>query len=287
MIYFEDDIYLPITHHKRTIMRQFIFLLRPSVKSLSEEQIKQRTIQWRSLIFSLARQGKLVAWQVFENEGAKVSGAGNRIVEDHPVVENNESAGGVITITAENFEEAVELSKSCPVLDYGGSVEVRPLKPPPGPPEIYKFAQPFALLTTGLLAGVYYYGYFTVIPAFYEVPIKVHLAYRVALMNHNSIYVQSLTAAAILAPIWLAITAKLNRTVRIWSILAAIVALLSILTTRFGNVPINRLIRVWEAGQPPANWHAILDQWIIYNNIRSVFALASFAFVLVASKFNK
>src|ERR1700722_595333 len=87
-----------------------------------------------------------------------------------------------------------------------------------------KFAQPIALLATGLLAGVYYYGYFTVIPAFYEVPLKVHLAYRVALMNHNSVYVQSLTAGAILAPIWLALTAKLNRTVRIWSMLAAIVA---------------------------------------------------------------
>ena len=71
-----------------------------------------------------------------------------------------------------------------------------------------KFAQPFALLTTGLLAGVYYYGLFTVIPAFYEVPLKVHLEYRVALMNHNAFYVQGLTAAAILAPIWLALAAK-------------------------------------------------------------------------------
>ncbi len=150
-----------------------------------------------------------------------------------------------------------------------------------------KFAQPFALLTTGLLAGVYYYGLFTVIPAFYEVPIKVHLAYRVALMNHNSIYVQALTGTAILAPIWLALASWHNRTVRNWSIFAAIVALLSILTTRFGNVPINRLIRVWEASQPPANWNAILDQWIMFNNIRTIFALASFVFVLVAVQFNK
>ena len=150
-----------------------------------------------------------------------------------------------------------------------------------------KFAQPFALLTTGLLAGVYYYGYFTVIPAFYEVPVKVHLEYRVALMNHNAFYVQALTAAAILTPIWLAIAAKQNRKVKNWSVLAAIAALLSILTTRFGNVPINRLIRVWEAGQPPADWHNILDQWIMFNNVRTVFALASFVFVLVASQFNK
>jgi uncharacterized membrane protein len=150
-----------------------------------------------------------------------------------------------------------------------------------------KLSQPFALLTTGLLAGVYYYGYFTVIPAFYEVPIKVHLAYRVALMNHNAFYVQALTAAAIITPVWLAIAARKTGKVRNWAIFAAIAALLSILTTRFGNVPINRMIRIWEAGQIPANWHDILDQWIMFNNIRTVFALASFVFVLVASQYNK
>ena len=140
-----------------------------------------------------------------------------------------------------------------------------------------KFVQPLALLATGLLAGVYYYGYFTVIPAFYEVPLKVHLEYRVALMNHNSLYVQSLTGLAILFPIWLAFVSKHNPRVRNWSIFAAIVALLSILVTRFGNVPINRMIRVWEAGEPPANWSAILAQWILFNDIRSIFALASVA----------
>ncbi len=150
-----------------------------------------------------------------------------------------------------------------------------------------KFAQPIALLATGLLAGVYYYGYFTVIPAFYEVPLKVHLEYRVALMNHNSIYVQSLTAAAILGPVWLAIAFRGNHKMRNWGIFASIVALLSILTTRFGNVPINRMIRVWEATTPPANWHAILDQWIFFNDVRTVFALASFVFVLVAAQFNQ
>ncbi len=110
-------------------MKRFIFLLRPSIKPLTAEQIEQRTKQWRLLIYELNTQGKLVAWQVFENEGAKVFGADRRIVDDHPVVENNESAGGVITINAKSFAEAIELSKLCPVLDYGGSVEVRPLQP--------------------------------------------------------------------------------------------------------------------------------------------------------------
>jgi len=110
-------------------MKQFIFLLRPNITPLTAEQVEQRSKQWRALIYELNHQGKLVAWQVFENEGVKVSGAAERIVEAHPVVENNETAGGVITITATSFKEAVELSKLCPVLDYGGSVEVRPLQP--------------------------------------------------------------------------------------------------------------------------------------------------------------
>jgi hypothetical protein len=111
-------------------MKQFIFLLRPSIRQLTAEQIEERSKQWRALIYELNQQGKLVALQIFENEGVKVSGKGERTVEDYPVVENNETAGGIITIIAKSFKEAVELSKLCPVLNYGGSVEVRPLQPP-------------------------------------------------------------------------------------------------------------------------------------------------------------
>jgi len=147
-----------------------------------------------------------------------------------------------------------------------------------------KLAQALALLATGLLAGVFYYGTFTIIPAFYEVPIEVHLKYRVALMNHNAVYVQLLTVIAILTPVWLAFVYKKSLMIRNYAILAAIAALISILTTRFGNVPINRMMRVWEAGKAPANWHEILDKWNMFNDIRTVFALASFLLVLIASQ---
>lgn len=144
-----------------------------------------------------------------------------------------------------------------------------------------------ALLSTGLLAGVFYYGTFTVIPAFFEVPVEVHLKYRVALMNHNAVYVQLLTIIAIIGPLCLALVSKNARSVRNYAIFAAIAALLSILTTRFGNVPINRMIRVWEAGTIPANWRETLDRWNTFNNIRTVFALASFLLILIASQITR
>jgi uncharacterized membrane protein len=144
-----------------------------------------------------------------------------------------------------------------------------------------------ALLSTGLLAGVFYYGTFTVVPAFFEVPVEVHLKYRVALMNHNAVYVQLLTGIAIIGPLCLALASKNARTVRNYAIFAAIAALLSILTTRFGNVPINRMIRVWEAGTIPSDWRETLERWNMFNNIRTVFALVSFLLVLIASQLSR
>jgi len=149
-----------------------------------------------------------------------------------------------------------------------------------------KLIQALALLSTGLLAGVFYYGTFTVVPAFYEVPIEIHLKYRVALMNHNAVYVQLLTIIAIVMPAWYALISKHARLIVIYAVGSAIAALISILTTRFGNVPINHLITEWEATGAPKNWREILDQWNIYNDIRTMFALASFILILIASQIN-
>jgi uncharacterized membrane protein len=147
-----------------------------------------------------------------------------------------------------------------------------------------KFLQGLALLLTGLLAGVFYYGTFTVIPAFYEVPLNVHLQYRVELMNHNAVYVQLLTAFSIISPIIYAISVRHNPKLRNFSIAAAITALISILITRFGNVPINRMIRVWESGTAPVDWREILGRWNMFNYIRTFFAMASFILMLIASQ---
>ncbi|HEV3324681.1 MAG TPA: DUF1772 domain-containing protein [Puia sp.] len=147
-----------------------------------------------------------------------------------------------------------------------------------------KILQALALLLTGLLAGVFYYGTFTVIPAFYEVPLTVHLQYRVELMNHNAVYVQFLTAFSIIAPAIYAISVRRNLKLRNLAFAAAITALISILVTRFGNVPINRMMRVWESGTAPANWREILDGWNMFNDIRTFFGMASFILMLIASQ---
>src|SRR6478752_8810827 len=131
--------------------------------------------------------------------------------------------------------------------------------------EIPKF---LGLTSTGLLAGAFLYGLLNVVPTFYEVPLNVHLIYRTQLMHHNGVSMQLLMAASIISPIWYAMTQKRIRIVMAISLLSAGLALTSLLVTRFGNVPINQIIKTWSASQPPSNWQFLLHKWDQYNLIR-------------------
>jgi hypothetical protein len=58
--------------------------------------------------------------------------AGKNAVTDGPFAESKEAIAGFFIIEAESFEEAVEAAKGCPGLDYGQTVEVRPIGLEPG-----------------------------------------------------------------------------------------------------------------------------------------------------------
>jgi hypothetical protein len=62
-------------------------------------------------------------------------------------------------------------------------------------------AKLLSLISTGFLAGVFTYALFAIIPAWNEVAREVHFTYRVALMRHNAIVMQSIMAVGITAPL--------------------------------------------------------------------------------------
>ena len=140
-----------------------------------------------------------------------------------------------------------------------------------------------ALLSSGLLAGAFAYGFFAVVPTFYEVPLEVHLAYSDALMRHNGIYVQILMAGSILTPLWWAFAIVRAMSSRWLAISASSFAVVSFLVTRFGNVPINKLIKTWSAVAPPVNYERLLSRWLIFNDIRTASALSCFVCVVIAT----
>jgi hypothetical protein len=51
--------------------------------------------------------------------------AGRNAVTDGPFAESKEAIAGFFIIQVDSIEQAVEITRSCPALDYGQTVEVR------------------------------------------------------------------------------------------------------------------------------------------------------------------
>jgi hypothetical protein len=100
---------------------------------------------------------------------------------------------------------------------------------------MYRMAKLLSLMSTGFLAGVFAYAFFAIIPAWNEVPREVHFTYRVALMRHNAIVMQSIMLVGIVAPLCLAWTLRATPVARACSVSASIMNLTAVLVTRFGS----------------------------------------------------
>ncbi|MFA6542412.1 MAG: YciI family protein [Bacteroidota bacterium] len=107
-------------------MKEFLFVFRTDLTAMpagTPEQQQARTKQWMEWINGIASQNKLVdKGNRLYTAGKVIRGKG--IVTDGPYSEIKESILGYSIITAASFEEAVEISKGCPILP-AGSVEVR------------------------------------------------------------------------------------------------------------------------------------------------------------------
>lgn len=113
-------------------MKEFLLLFRSEVAAnpvpQSPEQMQAMMKQWQDWMGSLAAQNKLA------NSGNRLASTGkvlkpNNVVTNGPYVEVKEAIGGYILINAESFDEAVTLSKGCPILLVNGNVEVRQVVP--------------------------------------------------------------------------------------------------------------------------------------------------------------
>src|SRR5271163_721623 len=147
---------------------------------------------------------------------------------------------------------------------------------------MYRVAKVLSLMSTGILAGVFAYALFAIIPAWNEVPRAVHFTYRVALMPHNAVVMQSIMLIGIVAPLWWAWTIRAMPAARACAVAASIMNVTAVLVTRFGNVPINQLIRKWLTEPRPANYLEALHRWTVFNNVRSAAAMFGFVLILIA-----
>jgi hypothetical protein len=112
----------------QTTTSEYMLLFRGAQwdKDLSPEEIQKIMGQWNEWLERLTMQGKVKAAQPLERDGKIVSGKGGTVA-DGPFAESKEAIGGYFLLQLDDFNEALEIAKECPALEYGVTVEVRPV----------------------------------------------------------------------------------------------------------------------------------------------------------------
>jgi hypothetical protein len=113
-------------------MSEFVYLFRATEAgqraAMGTPESAQRSLQaWLAWIRDLEAKGHLKdPGQPLETSGRVVRGK-NKTVTDGPYVEAKDLVLGFIVVEARDLAQAVELSKACPMVEGGGSVEIRPV----------------------------------------------------------------------------------------------------------------------------------------------------------------
>ncbi|WCL49911.1 YciI family protein [Leptospira sp. GIMC2001] len=110
-------------------MKEFLLLFRNQVGegsySLSPEEMQSTMPKWQDWIGEVIQNGNFVSSQPLDYEGKIVK---NKGITDGPYVEAKEILAGYLICKVATIEDAIEISKKCPILDYEfGSIEVRPI----------------------------------------------------------------------------------------------------------------------------------------------------------------
>ncbi len=96
-------------------------------KGLSPEQIQAAMGKLMGWFDELHQRGIIKAGQPLGEEGRSVSGRKGQLVADGPFAESKEAVGGYLILSAGDLNDATLIAQSCPCLEYGGIIEVRPI----------------------------------------------------------------------------------------------------------------------------------------------------------------
>jgi hypothetical protein len=92
-------------------------------KALSPEEIQQNMARFTAWFERLSNEGRFKHGGPLAHDGKILSG-GN-VMTDGPFAEAKEAIAGFFIIQADSPEQATEIAKGCPGLEFGQTVEVR------------------------------------------------------------------------------------------------------------------------------------------------------------------
>lgn len=109
-------------------MNEFLLLFRRDFQTREEQpspdEMQEHLKKWQNWYGSIAAQDKLARpLQRWDREGKVLTY--DKTVLNGPYAEIKESIGGLVVVKAADYEEALEIAKGCPILEFGGNVEIR------------------------------------------------------------------------------------------------------------------------------------------------------------------
>jgi hypothetical protein len=108
-------------------MTEFIYLYRGGERAESPAEGQKQMQLWMAWMKELGEKGHLKAiGSPLEKTGKLVSGK-QKLVSDGPFAEAKDLIGGYTLVQAKDIDEAVDLSKGCPIFLFNGAVEIRPI----------------------------------------------------------------------------------------------------------------------------------------------------------------
>ncbi len=98
---------------------------------LSPSELQAHLAKWNAWTESMKAAGLNPTGRPLEHGGKTLRGR-DRIVTDGPYAESKDLVSGTLVVETASLEKAVEFARGCPIFEFDGSVEVRPVMQPRG-----------------------------------------------------------------------------------------------------------------------------------------------------------
>ena len=109
-------------------MSEFMLLIRgKDPLSATPEKLEQRMATYVQWMQKMMAEGRYKGGQPLEESEGRLLKNKEEVLTDGPFMEAKEMIGGYVIISASDINEAAEIARTCPLLDYF-QLEVRKLK---------------------------------------------------------------------------------------------------------------------------------------------------------------
>ena len=122
---------MPLWHNKTYKMEKFMYLFRGgenhAYNAQDSKEAQENMQAWMAWMADLGQKGFLAGGEPLLPTGKQVIGR-DKVVRDGPYTEAKEMVGGFLLINAKDIDEAIEISKECPIFKENGKLEVRQIQ---------------------------------------------------------------------------------------------------------------------------------------------------------------